>query len=194
MVDEIWDNATRRNLTFCIGNDRLANGTSLTRIDRSRLVTAARAAAAAWNAAAGVRFVYLPGEDARCNAANPNVVFEIHTNDLLAAAPFGAMAFFPNTPRAQRQIWVNPLQGPLTATMTHELGHVLGFRHEHIRNDLTGADRRCGENAGNFRALTAYDGNSIMHYSICRGAGASAGDALSPLDVAGARAVYGAPL
>ena len=42
----------------------------------------------------------------------------------------------------------------------HELGHILGFRHEHIRSE---ANSSCDE-GGAFRAVTDYDQASVMHY------------------------------
>jgi hypothetical protein len=46
--------------------------------------------------------------------------------------------------------------------MAHELGHVLGLRHEHTRPEAA----TCFED-NNWRPLTAYDSASIMHYPQC---------------------------
>lgn len=68
--------------------------------------------------------------------------------------------------------------------MTHEAGHVIGFRHEHNRADRDDhvthypANIDSDENPNNWRRLStfstalsgAYDCDSIMHYSSCTGA------------------------
>ena len=52
--------------------------------------------------------------------------------------------------------------------LRHELGHVLGFRHEHIRS---GAPAVCpGESVAATVNLTDYDPQSVMHY-FCGGVG-----------------------
>jgi len=45
----------------------------------------------------------------------------------------------------------------------HELGHVLGLRHEHIRAPGT----FCTEDSS-WRGVTAYDSASVMHYRGAR--------------------------
>jgi hypothetical protein len=73
----------------------------------------------------------------------------------------------------------------LTGVLRHELGHVLGFRHEHTRSTASG----CYED-GNWRALTStYDRYSVMHYPQCNGL--QTGDlVLTSLDKSGARSLY----
>jgi hypothetical protein len=72
----------------------------------------------------------------------------------------------------------------LTGVLRHELGHTIGFRHEHTRPE-SGA---CFED-NNWRALTAYDSSSVMHYPQCNGT--QNGDlVLTNLDKQGASALY----
>ena len=52
----------------------------------------------------------------------------------------------------------------LTGVLRHELGHTIGFRHEHTRPEAG----TCFED-NNWRPLTPYDSASIMHYPQCNG-------------------------
>ena len=75
----------------------------------------------------------------------------------------------------------------LTGVLRHELGHILGFRHEHIRPEAAAPE--CSENP-NWRALTTYDSASVMHYIYCNGTG-SGSLALTPRDLEGLYLEYG---
>jgi hypothetical protein len=69
------------------------------------------------------------------------------------------------------------------------LGHVLGFRHEHIRS---GAPADCPqEGTSDAINLTEYDPRSVMHY-FCGGIGTQEMK-LTEVDRQGAQAVYGPP-
>ena len=101
-----------------------------------------------------------------------------------------ARAFFPSTSRRGRNILVasdsfgNIAPWTLTGVLRHELGHTLGFRHEHTRPE----SGTCFEN-NQWRALTAYDSSSVMHYPQCNGS--QNGDlVLTNLDKAGAGVAY----
>ena len=72
----------------------------------------------------------------------------------------------------------------MTGILRHELGHTLGFRHEHTRPEAG----TCFED-NNWRALTTYDSASVMHYPQCNGTG----DwtlTLTTRDAQGAASVY----
>jgi hypothetical protein len=81
-----------------------------------------------------------------------------------AAGPI-ASAFFPTDPWHRRLVSVFPRYFSSwhgysgRGVMRHELGHVLGYRHEHIR-DVPG----CAIEDHNWIPVTAYDPNSVMHY------------------------------
>ena len=80
-----------------------------------------------------------------------------------------ARAFFPSTSEASRNVLVDDsvfTSGSWTPAniLGHELGHTLGFRHEHTRPEAG----TCFED-NNWRPLTPYDSASIMHYPQCNG-------------------------
>lgn len=107
-----------------------------------------------------------------------------------AGGSFIAAAFFPNDAPARRYLNVDPsyfsTSFDRTGVFRHELGHVLGYRHEHIR-DVSG----CYSEGPNWLPLTRYDPRSVMHY-VCGGAG-SPSLRLTRTDKRGHRALYSAP-
>ena len=104
------------------------------------------------------------------------------------------MAFFPNDPASRRQVILMPSFFTITkpdpvGVLRHELGHVLGFRHEHIRAEASAV---CpDEDIDNILPLTTYDPTSVMHY-FCGGAG-SKDLKFTNKDEEGSLAVYGPP-
>jgi serine protease len=181
--DDVWTATEKRNLTYCIGSFGA---------NQAAVVAAFTAATAAWEAAADVDFVHVPAEDgAACTASNPRVVFDVRSTWVPL---YIARAFFPSSPRNQSNVLISTtafsgLQPPLTLTgvLTHELGHTLGFRHEHTRPEAG----TCFED-NNWRPLTGYDRDSTMHYPQCNGN--SAKDlTLTDWDREGASALYGEP-
>src|SRR5262249_39230703 len=121
--------------------------------------------------------------------ANPSlndVLFVVRRYD--SGGTYIAAAFFPNEGQSRRFLNVDPSYFTTTfdrvGVFRHELGHVLGYRHEHIR-DVPGCYRE--ENQG--RPLTDYDPDSVMHY-FC-GGGGSLQLTLTDLDRTGHRTLYG---
>ena len=180
-VDARWPASTASNLTYCVSNAFGSN--------KSQLVAALNDAAAAWESAAAVHFVHSAAQDptSLCAPSNGAVVFDVRP---ISGAAFIAAAFFPNQSRGERTLWVDDqafsLSGSttLTGVMRHELGHVLGFRHEHTRSGL-----QCWEDH-RWRPLTAYDVQSAMFYPRC--GGLSEDFQLSDADMDGAACLYGA--
>jgi len=69
------------------------------------------------------------------------------------------------------------------------LGHLLGFRHEHIWTHLT------NESVGNAEAITTYDPDSIMHYQkLWDDQKNKTETKMSHLDIIGSQIIYGLPV
>lgn len=158
--DDVWPTTQRQALTYCI--DRVSFGDAFEAVRR-----AMASATTDWSEAANVKFVHLPEEDARCNARNGKVLFDVRR---VTERPYLARSFFPSEARPSRELLIDqtslPAPAPLTliGVLRHELGHVLGLRHEHTRQK----SNPCYEDA-QWRALTPYDVRSVMHYPQCKG-------------------------
>lgn len=179
-ADAVWVGAAALNITYCIDTKSFGN-------KAAQVEAALDAAAAEWEATASVNFVYVPAENSKCTTRNNNVVFDVR---LVKTPQYLARAFFPNYSRSSRELLIsttafgNITPWTLTGVLRHELGHAIGFRHEHTRPE----SGTCVESS-DWRALTAYDSASVMHYPQCNGT--QTGDlALTALDQQGARALY----
>jgi hypothetical protein len=116
-----------------------------------------------------------------------------------------AVAFFPNEAPSERVVnigpttFVQPNPFDRVGVVRHELGHVLGFRHEHIRAEAQeGMDSRDKENMEKWvtgglgaETLTDYDSQSVMHYPL-NGRG-TLDFQLSDADKAGFKKLYSLP-
>ncbi|MGE0547192.1 MAG: Ig-like domain-containing protein [Kofleriaceae bacterium] len=181
-ADVVWDATQKKNLTYCVGSSFGANKAAV-------VAALAEAADNGWHKAADVKFIHLADQDgAGCNAQNQNVVFDVNYNPIPSSNY--AVAFWPNMPRSQRtlRVWPRTFMSPVSLTnmLGHELGHILGLRHEHIRAPM----QICPEGLPDgYRALTEYDSASIMHYPWC--GGSSTTMAFTESDFAGIAALYG---
>ena len=97
-ADVKWSATQRKQLTYCISNNFGAN--------KSKVITALQGAAeGGWEMMADVDFVYVPAQDANCTAANTAVLFDV--NPVNANGEYLARAFFPDSPRADRNILID---------------------------------------------------------------------------------------
>ncbi|WP_342377001.1 M57 family metalloprotease [Myxococcus stipitatus] len=177
--DDRWTYTQQRYLPYCVSTAFGGN--------YSRVVTAMEQAAWAWQQV-NIRFVHASDQDGNCTAANNNVLFDVRP---VSGQGYLARAFFPSYGRAQRNVLIdsssfgNTGVWTLAGILRHELGHTLGFRHEHTRPEAA----TCFED-NSWRPLTGYDAASVMHYPQCRGSNRGDLD-ITATDAAGAAALYG---
>lgn len=189
--DSKWDDTTKLDLSYCVSEDFKTptdNPAYPTYYDY--IVEFFARAASDWNTAANIRLWHNADEDARCNQTGggaPAVVFRILKTtgtENSFVGPLGKPVSAPGT------MYLKPYSP--VAVMRHELGHVLGFMHEHVRYPGT----NCAESF-DYRPLTALDTASIMYGPGCTGftGDPSWGDSrvLTELDKLGAASLYGCP-
>ena len=156
------------------------------------VVTNMQLATQAWESICGVRFEYVPEADASNSVRPEGVLFPVRY--IGAGGAFIAAAFFPNDPVNRRRVLIDPSYFTTTfdhvGVLRHELGHVIGFRHEHIRS---GAPAVCPhEDTTGTINLTNYDPKSVMHY-FCGNVGSRKLE-ITQVDTMGAQKLYGPPL
>ena len=130
-----------------------------------------------------VKFTHVQTLDAAPTTAQVNFVaraFDSH-------GQYIAASFFPHDAPVRRFLNIDPSYFSTTfdhvGVLRHELGHVLGYRHEHIAG-IPG----CYVEDSQWLPLTKYDSRSVMHY-FCGGGGSLALD-LTPTDIKGHRIAY----
>src|SRR5688500_5527651 len=142
--DDKWSASQALNLTYCV-SDRFGSR-------KADIVSAMAGGAGLWEAASSkVNFVHVPAQDANCSTRNNAVLFSVEP---VQTSQYIARAFFPSTPKRSRNVLVDDsiwTSGSWTPTniLGHELGHTLGFRHEHTRPEAG----TCFED-NNWRPLT----------------------------------------
>ena len=179
-ADDKWNDTAKLNITYCISNNFGSN--------KAAVVSAFTAATSGWESRGNVNFNYLSQHDGNCTASNSAVVFDVRP---VSGQPYLARAFFPSNGRSSRNVLIDSTAfgntgWPLSHIVGHELGHTLGFRHEHTRPEAG----TCFED-NNWRPLTTYDSASIMHYPQCNGSSSDLN--WTAKDAQGIAALYGAP-
>jgi hypothetical protein len=150
-------------------------------------------ATADWERVCGIKFEHKRElDDSPINPSPAGVIFSVRQLD--SGGRFIASAFFPNDPPERRRVLIDPSYFTTgfdqVGVLRHELGHVLGCRHEHIRS---GAPADCpDESTVSTFPFTAYDPKSVMHY-FCGQVGTRE-LAISDLDKVGIQKLYGPPL
>jgi hypothetical protein len=182
-VDQKWTDAQKVNISYCVSQSSFG-------ANYNKVVAAMNAASGAWEAAANVNLVHLTQYDGSCTASQTNVVFDVRQ---VSGQSYLARAFFPGQARSTRNVLIDTSSfgslgvWTLEGILRHELGHALGFRHEHTRPEAG----TCFED-NSYRPLTPYDSKSVMHYPQCNGT--NNGDlVLTASDITGIQSVYGAP-
>jgi hypothetical protein len=147
----------------------------------------------AWENTCGIKFEHKAELDDSPTIQPPGVIFAVRELDV--GGQFIAAAFFPNDPTNRRRVIIDPSyysggSFDKVGVLRHEIGHILGFRHEHIRQEAPVA---CpDEPLFNTLNLTDFDPVSVMHY-LCGGSGTNELK-ISELDKIGAQKLYGPPL
>jgi len=180
-VDAAWNDQEKQMLTYCVSDTFGSN--------QNTVINAMASAAGVWEGVADIEFTHVVSEDNNCTATNNQVLFDVRP---VSNGGYLARAFFPDDPRNRRNVLIdsssftlNPGNLTLVGILRHELGHTLGFRHEHTRPEAG----TCFEDA-NWRKLTSYDAFSVMHYPQCNGQG-DWSLSLTSMDQSGAACLYG---
>lgn len=162
-----WKKPEHRKISFALDKETFVDEDFY-----SNIAEYAEQAAENWNrvgkTCCGIEFTYMSEFDE--NPTTSDVVFVIRELSLHSLI---ARAFFPGTRRDFREVLIDPWYEQSdfdnVGVMTHEFGHVLGFRHEQNQAgpELSGCYR---DEDNNWRAVTKYDSKSVMHY-LCKDAG-----------------------
>jgi hypothetical protein len=180
--DDVWGSGDALNLTYCLKDF----GTRYAEVAR-----AVRSAARSWEKVANVRFIHRRDLDG--TACGSGVLFTVQPQpgaSFLAAATLPSQTLRTvsiNLPGIDGQAPSSPDTRSLEQLLTHELGHLLGFRHD--KNDPN--EGSCFSSS--LRNLTGPDPLSVMRYPSCPVSQPDAMRELSAKDAQGARSVYGAP-
>jgi hypothetical protein len=197
-VDDKFYSGQQRDLRYCIDDDF--------GVFKPNMIAAMAAANTQWKApgawanASQVKLTYVPTQDANCGVSDPlpaGVYFKVSRWDQPKACAFWPLSGRTCAGLDGRTIGYGPggfTLSDMEEVMVHEVGHVLGMHHEHMRLDAPNGSS-CPA-AAEMRYLTTVDTLSIMAYPLafdpCGFSGAGA--AVTTQDAAGIRRLYGIPV
>ncbi|MFT3949549.1 MAG: hypothetical protein QM763_21480 [Agriterribacter sp.] len=143
-----------------------------------------------WMKTCNVQFEYKPQYDSQ-NFLYGNKMVDFVLLEFDAGGLFIAKVFFPKDIPQERNIMLDASYYNSSfdkiGVLRHELGHVLGFRHEHIAPEAPAA---CPDEVITGTVpLTLYDPQSVMHY-FCGDVG-NKELRISYNDSVGAKQIYG---
>jgi hypothetical protein len=193
-LDRVWDVGRKLALTYCLGE--FADVTL-----RAHTEQALRPATGQWERATGINFIHRAELDGTSECRAPAAVaFVVHQGDADCGArgcPLASASFPPATgDAASLVVYPEALQSELYTIETvllHELGHLLGFVHEHSRFEQE-AEICVDAASTEFRGLTYPDPASVMGDARCPGISpAATRGRLSAGDRLGAWILYGLP-
>ncbi len=189
--DNVWPTSNGQlHLKFCVGEN------FVTETFRNQVIGDVLAAAAAWQAQTpNVHFDFIDHrndnpDNGSCDEWNPKFDFVVKRYE---GGPSGFIAqapFHHNHLEVPLTINYANIHAPSTSVgvFKHELGHVLGLKHEHMRINASGST--CHDTRPELAALTAYDKFSVMHYPQC-GGDTTSDFHITALDQEGVQSLYG---
>lgn len=152
-----------------------------------------------WENTCNINFKYEKANDENLNSDNLLTLVTFAVVKTKIKSDVIASAFFPNDAVYKRFLLIFPDYFSTlynkTGVLRHEIGHIMGFRHEHIRTEapLKCADLYGFEPKYNILKLTDYDPNSVMHY-LCGNLAGNLELAITEKDKVGAQKLYGPPI
>ncbi len=194
LVRDKFPESKQRNITWCLSPAFNNFGGSAT---FNKIKNALSAAMADWQKSADIKFVYktASGSPATCSTL-VNVVPDSMVGDGGAFAPFPSHTYrgLHVGCKTDSGCVFGKTQTYYTQLFKHEVGHVLGYRHEFLNKSPA-----CAATEGDdptWEALTSYDPESAVNYIASNG-GSCVGTAtttyLTNKDRQGTAIVYGIP-
>ena len=198
-ADLKFDGVDALNITYCVSDTFGVN--------QAQAIDDMDQATRAWEAVTNVDFEYVPSENDNCAPTTPGIVLAMLPDPTLNGG-YGTPSFlpasavsgygnyqpgtlimdYPNFP------WgINNMPNLTTVgVVRHELGHIIGLRHEHPWAANPGGCSESQTWVVNGRPLTENDVDSVMYYPWCNG-NLNSALTISELDGVGIRQVYGMP-
>lgn len=191
----IWNQEDRMHLKFYVTEtDRNNFQNVLKSLTFQEFMKTFKDAYSAWNDVCGVKFSVVEGLPNGNRGINIPIIFVEELD--CAYGDILARSFFPHDLPENRKLIItkhfesDPERYPMLGGLMHELGHILGFRHEHVFGCHNSSDN---ENQGNAKLILGKDKdiNSIMHYpGVTPDANTTLAQSLSSIDAASAACIY----